>query len=78
MSNTEKPVYPCATKERKVRLEAEKITSIAEGEIKIVNLLNRLMASEKPLWTEKYETMRGLRECRQLLGDLQVHVSMNG
>jgi hypothetical protein len=74
----DQPNYPCATKARRIQRDALKIGSIAAAELKIEELLNKLTSQDKQMWQMRTNDTRGLKDWRQLLGDLDVFVNCEG
>ena len=66
-----------ATEREKMIHLAQKVNSIREAEETVQSLLQELSGEEKIVWEMKRDRLRGIREYRDFLGDLQSEILMN-
>ena len=66
-----------ATEREKMIHLAQKVNSIREAEETVQLLLQELSGEEKIVWEMKRDRLRGIREYRDFLGDLQSEILMN-
>ena len=71
---TDNMTFPLATEREKVVSLARKVTTIREAEEKAGSLLRKLDDVSRLVWEAKMVQLRGSREYRDFLGNLQAEI----